>query len=95
MLNVLGDVVKSSLVVLGTMCTNQAYNIGVARATSIRDVCECCIKAMKSDLKMKIEPARNFDYPIFFYDISKARTLLRFEPQWNVLNGITDMVKEV
>ena len=43
---------------------------------------------------MKIEPARTFDYAIFVYDISKARTLLRFEPRWNVLNGITDMVKE-
>jgi hypothetical protein len=44
---------------------------------------------MKSDLKIKIEPARGFDYPIFVYDISKARTLLRFEPEWNVLNRIT------
>ena len=43
---------------------------------------------------MKIEPARVFDYPIFVYDISKARTLLRFEPKWNVLEGIADMVKE-
>ncbi len=50
---------------------------------------------MKSDLKMKIEPARSFDYPIFVYDISRARTLLRFEPEWNVLDGITDMVKEM
>lgn len=88
------DVVKANLLALETVYTNQAYNIGTGRATSIRDVCEYCIKAMKSDLKMKIEPARTFDYPIFVYDISRARTLLRFEPQWNVLNGITDMVKE-
>jgi len=43
---------------------------------------------------MKIEPARTFDYSIFVYDISKATTLLRFEPKWNVLDGITDMVEE-
>jgi len=89
------DVVQANLLALETVYTNQAYNIGTGRATSIRDVCEYCIKAMKSDLKMKIEPARTFDYPIFVYDISKARTLLRFEPEWNVLNGITDMVKEL
>ena len=88
------DIVKANLLALETVYTNQAYNIGTGRATSIRDVCEYCITAMKSDLKMKIEPARTFDYPIFVYDISKARTLLRFEPQWNVLNGITDMTKE-
>ena len=89
------DVVQANILALETQYTNQAYNIGTARATSIRDVCEYCIKAMKSDLKMKIAPARTFDYPIFVYDISKARTLLRFEPKWNVLNGITDMLKEL
>jgi len=88
------DVVRVNMLALETPYTNQAYNIGTARATSIRDVCEYCVRAMKSDLKMKIEPARTFDYSIFVYDISKARTLLRFEPEWNVLDGITDMVKE-
>jgi len=88
------DVVEANRLALETQYTNLAYNIGAGRATSIRDVCEYCIKAMKSDLKMKIEPARTFDYQIFVYDISRARTLLRFEPEWNVLNGITDMLKE-
>lgn len=89
------DVVRANMLALETRYTNQAYNIGTARATSIRDVCEYCIKAMKSDLKMKIGPARTFDYSIFVYDISKARTLLRFEPEWNVTNGLMDMVKYV
>jgi UDP-glucose 4-epimerase len=89
------DVVEANRLALETQYTNQAYNIGTGRATSIRDVCEYCIKAMKSDLKMKIERARVFDYPIFVYDISKARTLLGFEPKWNVLNGITDLVKKL
>jgi UDP-glucose 4-epimerase len=89
------DVVKANLLALETVHRNQAYNVGTARATSIRDVCEYCIRAMKSGLKMKIEPARGFDYPVFVYDISKARTLLRFEPEWNVLNGVTDMVKKL
>jgi len=89
------DVVKANLLALETVYTNMAYNIGMGRGTSIKDVCEYCIKAMKSNLKMKIEPARSFDYPVFVYDISRARTLLRFEPEWNVLDGIMDMVKEL
>ena len=88
------DVVEANRLALETQYTHQAYNIGTGRATSIRDVCEYCIKAVESDLKMKIERARVFDYPIFVYDISKARTLLGFEPEWNVLDGITEMVKE-
>jgi UDP-glucose 4-epimerase len=89
------DVVEANRLALETQYTNQAYNIGTGRATSIRDVCEYCIEAMESDLKMKIERARVFDYPIFVYDISKARTLLGFEPKWNVLKGISDLVKEL
>jgi UDP-glucose 4-epimerase len=89
------DVVEANLLALETTYTNQAYNIGTGRATSIKDVCDYCIKAMKSDLKMKIEPARTFDYSIFVYDILKATTLLRFEPKWSILDGITDMVKEL
>jgi UDP-glucose 4-epimerase len=89
------DVVEANLLALETRYTNQAYNIGMGRATSIRDVCEYCIKAMESNLKMKIEPARVFDYSVFVYDISKARTLLHFEPKWNVLDGITNMVEEL
>jgi nucleoside-diphosphate-sugar epimerase len=89
------DVVEANRLALETEYTKQAYNIGTGRATSIRDVCEYCIKAMGSDLKMKIVRARVFDYPIFVYDISRTRTLLGLEPKWNVLNGITDMVKEL
>jgi len=89
------DVVKANLLALETIYTNQAYNIGAGRATSIRDVCEYCIKALKSELKMKIERARVFDYPVFVYDISKATTLLGFEPKWSVFDGIKDMIKEL
>jgi UDP-glucose 4-epimerase len=89
------DVVEANRLALETEYTNLAYNIGTGRATSIRDVCEYCIKAMGSDLEMKIVRARMFDYPIFVYDISKAQTLLGFEPKWNVLNGITDLVKKL
>ena len=88
------DVVQANMLALESTYTNQAYNIGTGRATSIRDVCEYCIKASESSLKMKLEPARVFDYPIFVYDISKAGTLLCFEPKWNVLDGIADMVKK-
>ncbi len=88
------DIAQANILALETQYMNHAYNIGTGRATSIKDVCEYCIKALKSNLKMKIEPARVFDYPIFVYDISKAATLLHFEPKWNVLDGMTDMVKK-
>lgn len=88
------DVVDANLLALETSYTNQAYNIGTGRATSIRDACEYCIEALDSRLQPKYEPARSFDYPVFVYDISKANTLLNFMPKWNLLHGIKDMVKQ-
>ena len=87
------DIVQANLLALETPLLNQIYNIGSGRATSIKDVCELCIKAMKSELTMEIKPARAFDFPVFVYDIAKAQTLLGFEPKWNILDGIEDSLK--
>ena len=87
------DIVQANLLALETEHTRQAYNIGSGRATSIKDVCELCIDAMKSNLTMEIKPARAFDFPVFVYDISKAQTLLNFEPKWNLSKGIKDILK--
>jgi UDP-glucose 4-epimerase len=86
------DVVDANVLALETSYTNQAFNIGTGRATSIRDCCEYCIEALNSTVKPTFEPARTFDYPVFLYDISKANSLLNYVPKWNLLNGIKDMV---
>jgi len=87
------DIVQANLLALETILLNQAYNIGSGRATSIKDVCELCIKAVRSNLKMEIKAARAFDFPVFVYDISKAQTLLGFEPKWSIMDGIEDALK--
>jgi UDP-glucose 4-epimerase len=87
------DIVQANLLALETEHTRQAYNIGTSRATSIKDVCQLCIKAMKSDLTMELKPAREFDFPMFVYDISKAQALLKFDPKWSLYEGIEDMLK--
>jgi len=88
------DIVKANLLALETERTRQAYNIGTGRATSIKDVCELCIKASKSNLTMDLKPAREFDFPVFVYDVSKAQTLLGFTPEWNIYDGLEDLVKQ-
>jgi len=87
------DVVQANIAALETNYTNQAFNIGTGRATSIRDACEYCIEAMESTIEARYEPARSFDYPVFVYDISKANTLLNYVPHWNLLHGIKEMVR--
>ena len=87
------DVVQANLLALETDNTGQVYNIGTGRATSIKDVCQLCIKAMKADLTMELKPLREFDFSMFVYDISKAQTLLKFDPKWNLYEGIEDMIR--
>jgi UDP-glucose 4-epimerase len=87
------DVVQANLLALETEHTRQAYNIGTSRATSIKDVCQLCIKSMKTDLTMEIKPAREFDFTVFVYDISKAQALLKFDPKWNLYEGVEDILK--
>ena len=87
------DIVQANLLALETPYVRNAFNVGSSRATSIKDVCELCIKSMKSDLTMEIKPARAFDFPVFVYDISKAQTLLGFDPKWNLFDGIEDILK--
>jgi len=87
------DIVQANLLALETSYIRNTFNIGSSRATSIKDVCELCIRAMKSDLTMEVKPARAFDFPVFVYDISKAQTLLGFEPKWNLFDGIEDILK--
>jgi len=87
------DIVQANLLALETEHVRRAYNVGSGRAKSIKDVCELCIDAMKTDLMMEIKPARVFDFPVFVYDISKAQTLLNFEPKWSLSKGIEDILK--
>jgi len=86
------DLVQANCLSLETEHLRQVYNIGTGRATSIKDVCDFCIKAMKTDLTMEIKPARAFDFSVFVYDISKAQTLLKFDPKWNLFKGVEDIL---
>lgn len=88
------DIVQANLLALETEHVRQAYNIGSGRAMSIKDVCELCIDAVKTNLTMELKPGRVFDFPVFVYDISKAQTLLNFEPKWNLSKGVEDVLKQ-
>ena len=89
------DIVEANLLDLETPYINETINIGTGRAVNIRDACEACLSLSGSTLNAKIEPSRSFDYPIFLYDIAKARTLLRYSPKWTLREGISDMLKEM
>lgn len=89
------DVVQANLLALETDYINQTFNIGTGKLSSIKDVCEQCIEAIGSKIQPKIEPSRTFDFPLFVYDISKAESILRYNPEWSVHHGIKDMAEQL
>jgi len=89
------DVVKANLLALESEHLNEIYNIGTGRDANIYEACQICLELSNSPLKAKILPPRSFDYPIFIYDISKAKTLLGYSPEWCLREGVYDMMKEI
>jgi len=89
------DVVQANLLALETHYTNHAYNIGTGRAYSILDVAKLCCELSGKNLKPTILPPRTFDYLLFVYDITKAKTLLNYEPKWNLYDGVRDMIAKL
>jgi len=87
------DIVQANRKALWTEHTNQLYHIGSGRANSILDVYDAVADALGSKVKPKIEPARIGDYPVFLYDIEKARKLLGYEPAWTLKEGVKRMMK--
>ncbi|MFQ6064269.1 MAG: NAD-dependent epimerase/dehydratase family protein [Candidatus Bathyarchaeia archaeon] len=87
------DIEQANRLALLTEHTHQIYHIGSGRANSILDVYDLCADALNSKIKPVIKAPRPSDYPVFLYDIEKARKLLEYEPQWTLKQGINRMVE--
>lgn len=69
------------------------FNIGTGKARSVLDLFNASAKALHSDIKPKIEPAKSTDFSLFVYDISKAKKELGYEPQYGLEEGIEETVR--
>ena len=91
------DIVRANLLVLETDRANyEAINIGTGRATSIRDVSRLLADGLGVDLEPEIVGKyREGDIRHCVADISKAKSLLGYEPQVSLENGIPELLKWV
>ena len=67
---------------------NQVYNIALGDQTSLNQLFEIIKEVAGSDLAPKYGPERKGDVKHSLADISKARTLLNYDPSVNVRDGI-------
>lgn len=90
------DIVKANVIALKTPALNQSYNIGTGEGYSVLELFEWIKRFMKSNIEPKIEVMRSgIDSSVFVYDTTKAQRLLRFEADWQLAEGLHDMLIEM
>ena len=91
------DIVRANLLALETSRADyQAINIGTGRATSIREVSRLLADGLGVDLEPQIVGKyREGDIRHCVADISKAKSLLGYEPQVMLEDGIPELLKWV
>jgi len=82
------DIVQANLLALETENTNEAYNIGTGEELTTIRVFEIMREFFKYDKEFDLRDARIVDPLRFVYDITKARRLLGYNPQYNFESGL-------
>ena len=78
---------------LFTRNLNEIYNIGTGEETTTEEIFKIMRKISGYNKAFEHKEQRSVDATRFFYDISKARKLLGYNPQWSLKHGLEDMWK--
>lgn len=84
------DVVQANILALKSDKLNEIYNIGTGEELTTEDVFNQLQKFFNYDKEFKRLPLRTFDPKRFVYDISKAKKLLNYNPQYRFEAGMRD-----
>jgi UDP-glucose 4-epimerase len=71
----------------------EAVNIAFGRGVSIREVCDALLDILDSDLEPELVEARPGDVDAHYADTSKARTILGFEAEIEIREGLQRYVE--
>lgn len=83
------DVAEAIKLTIEEKIENEIINIATGRPTTIKDLADLLIKLAKQNLKPTFTKPRLGDIMHSYADISKARSLLGFEPKISIEQGIT------
>ncbi len=84
------DIVQANLLALESDKLNETYNIGTGEELTTEDIFLQLRDFFKYDKEFEITPMRTVDANRFVYDISKARKLLNYHPQYSFKEGMKD-----
>ena len=91
----INDVVQANILSLETDNTDQAYNIGTGEECTIEEAFKLIEKLLGRKVGWEKKQAKKIDTIRFVYDISKARKLLGFEPEYNLEDGLKEIFKKM
>lgn len=77
----------------GSEAAGQAYNIAYGGREYLNDIYDTLAKALGKNIVPKYGPDRKGDIKHSNADISKARELLHYEPEWNFKEGIDESIE--
>ena len=77
----------------GSEAAGQAYNIAYGGREYLIDIYDILAKSLGKEIEPQYGPDRKGDIKHSNADISKAREMLHYEPEWNFRDGIAESIK--
>lgn len=87
------DIARANLLALEASWDkwNQVYNIGTGQELTAEEAGKAVCDALGYTGEIQIKPGRSVDAQRFVFDISKAKRMLGYEPQYDFKAGLADM----
>jgi len=89
------DIVQANIKAIQSNACGHAYNIGTGEEINIIEAYEILKNALGKKLPPKIKEARNVDAQRFVFNIDKAKSYLKYKPEYSFRAGIIDMLSEM
>jgi UDP-glucose 4-epimerase len=91
------DVARANVLAMKAPVSDEVFNVGNQRETSLRELCDALLGAMGSSLQPKHVPLpaerKAVEVRRRLADVSKARELLKFEAQVPLEEGLARLVR--
>jgi len=87
------DVARANVLALKSHATDEFYNIGMGKQTTIRELCELILEITESDLEIQYEPAGQTFVTNRVGGTDRARTELGFEAEVDLREGLTRLIE--
>lgn len=88
------DIVRANIAAMESDVKNEVFNIGTGKLTTIKELANTLIEITGKDIQPIFQP-RDIIVTARKADIRKARELLGFETQVDIISGLREVVEDM